>query len=686
MTALSRTVAVSLLLLGTGCTEDSYVIGALCTAVDTCPGSGGTGTAGSGANAGATAMAGSSGSGGSGGLPAIEGFALDLTGSGPERLPQQLLGVDPTHFLVASDATPTSWVARVGTSFDVIAPTALEIGQPAPFADPGSVLHHAGTTTFSAESTWADTSTGALALEAVFRGEPGAVLLAQRDANSGLELFLDASGSLNLLLDSGASEIVVSSRPLVPDAWHHCLALFDVDQASAQIFCNGHAGDAASVPAAFVVSPGAAAATLGSDTAPRLHWAELARWQAASWGPRGAWTDLARERFVRLVGTYAESATEPLPFAEVRDSGAYLDMSPSDAPELRRLHPVGEDWPRIVCRPTSDSPRTCGLLVENSASQFEAPEAFTLDTWDALELTAAPASAAGPTGDDTLFALTPSAHAAEPALERDAAFGTGPAVLSLFARAAGARLLQAEVIGVASATFDLVDLTVVESTGTLFTSVESWGDGLVRLSYSFGVTGGAGRVRLAILADDGALVFAGDGSVAAQLGDVELRFRSYAAPLPAFGAIQQADHLVYPAGNGNLPAGPWFSFSAEIWLPPTPLVADGAVFNANFATNYDQQINLFVDPDGALQFWGLQGDATHWQFSTSETVNDGSVHQIVARVDQNEATLSIDGQSTSEPAGQYDLSALDRVEVGTSTSSSGPLTGIIRRISITQPD
>jgi len=206
----------------------------------------------------------------------------------------------------------------------------------------------------------------------------------------------------------------------------------------------------------------------------------------------------------------------------------------------------------------------------------------------------------------------------------------------------------------------------------------------VRLSYSFEVEAGPGSVKLSILADDGAAVFAGSGNVAAQLGDVEVRFRSFSTPLPVFGAIQQADHLVYPARNGNLPAGSWFGFSAEIWLPAAPLVADAAIFNANFSTHADQQINLFVTPqDGTLLFWGLQGDATHWNFSNPRSVTDGNLHQIVASVGPGGAELGVDGETSSEPAGEYDLATLDRVEIGASAGSSGPLTGIIRRIRIT---
>jgi hypothetical protein len=616
------------------------------------------------------------------------GLHLDLMGSGVERLPQSLFEQQPVHFLIANDATQTAWDARVGVGFDVVATAALQIAEPGPFADAGRVLSHSGAVTFSADDdTWANTSAGALALEVVFRGEPGATLLSQRDANAGLLLSLDAQGGLHLELDAGAQQITVSSQPLVSDAWHHCLALFDASQSAAQMICNGQAAAVVNVPSGFAVGPIAAATELGSTGAARVHWAQLASWQAAAWGPRGAWTDLARERFARLVGTYAAGSFEPLPFAEVRASGAYIDMTPSDAPELRRLHPVGEHWPRVVCRPTNDTARSCGLLVEVSSSRLVPEQDFTLDNWNASELTLTAASAVGPTDANTLFALTPSATAVEHSIELNTPVGDGPAVLSFFARAGSARLIRAEVGAAAGATFDLATLTVSDDQGALVSGAESWGDDLVRASFSFDVNPGQEVLHLAILDDNGAAAFAGDGSIAAYVGNVELRFRSYSTPLPTFGTIQQADHLVYPAGNGNLPPGSAFEVSAEIWLPDTPLVADAAIFNANFAARYDQQINLFIPPqDATPQFWGLQGTTTHWNFSSPVAVNDGVLHRITASVGATGATLGVDDQiSNAAMATPYDLSGLDRVEIGTSANSSGPLTGLIRNLHISPP-
>ncbi len=664
---VKRYAAIAALLIS-GCSQDAYVIGALCPAAGACPSDGGT--------------AGAAG----GGAQPLGSFELDLTGSGPERLPEQLLRAEASQFFVASDATPDAWPARRGDAWQIAEPTALELAQPAPFADPGSALRCSGQAAFTVNSDWSSTSAGAFALEAVFRGEPGAVLLSQRDGDSGLELSLDALGRLNLRLGSEDSQVVASSGDLVADAWHHCLALVDTIEGEAQLICNAHAGDAALLPAGFRVAALSAPAMLGSSKPARVTWAQLARFESSGWGPRGAWLDQARERFARLVGTYANGAREPLPFAEVRDSGAYLDMSPSDAPKQRRLHPVGAHWPRIVCRPTASAVRTCGLLVEAASSQPIAAGAFSLDQWQPSALTLASERAPGPTGSPSLFGLAPTSSEEPHALELEVPFGEGPAVLSFFARSGSRRLVRAEVVGVASATFDLEAMSVVEETGTLVSAVEDWGDGLRRLSYSFDVTAGPGRLRLALLANDGADTFAGDGAIAAHLGDAELRFRSYSTQLPTFGAIQRADQLIYPAGNGNLAGGPYFDFSAEIWLPDAPLLADAAIVNASFADRFDQQINLFVSPaQGAIQFWGLQGGVAAWQFSSARGVNDGRVHQVVATVDKDGASLSVDGERTTSPAASYDTSALDRVQIGASVNSSGPLTGIVRRVLIATP-
>jgi hypothetical protein len=669
-------------LASVACTDDTYVIGAVCNALATCPsaGAGGSGHAGAGgAAAGAAGLAGTAGT-------SLGGFALDLTGSGPERLPQQLFGEDALHLLIATDATASSWPARVGDGFDVAAGALPQIAEPWPFADRGSALSHAGLAAYSANSDWASAVDGAWALEAVFRAEPGALLLAQLDGKAdGMRLAVSGSGQLSLQVTSSNGGITVTSQPLVPDAWHHCLALVDRSQ-GAQIICNGQAGDVVDVPSGLSMASVAATATLGDAAPARVHWAELASWQASSWGARGAWPDTARERFARLVGTYADGAKAPLPLSEVRPSGAYIDMSPVDAPEQRRLHPVGQHWPRIVCRPTSDSPRFCGLLLESSSSLQVAPASFTLDHWDAAELGVAAGTTGGSLGTAGLFALAPTTAQGAHTLSFEVTFADGPAVLSFFARALGKKLLRVDVPGIASAAFDLAASTVVESSGTRVVSAEPWGDGLVRVSYSFDVGPGPGSLQLSILDDDGASAFAGSGDVAAEVGEGELRFRSFSTPLPTFGSIQAEDSLVFPAGNGNFPSGGAFEIDAEFWLPAAPLLADAAILNANFAMQYEQQINLFVTAQqSVVRFQSLLGKTAPWTVTGAATVTDGNVHHLAASVAAGEASLSVDGATLKAPAEAYDTSKLDRIEVGASKTSSGALTGMVRRLSISEP-
>lgn len=686
MVSAPRWAVVLLALQAAACTEDQYVIGAVCSALGSCPpdGGGSAGTSGSGGS-----NAGSGGSGGvaagasGGGSTEVGPLQVELLGSGVDRLPEQLFGVEPTHWLVADDASADVWQARVGEDFEVLAPNALRLGELSPFADPGSVLSHAGAVTFSAQSNWAETGAGAIALEAVFRGEQGATLLAQRTGATGLELVLDAEGRLTLQLAAEGATLSVSSQALVKDAWHHCLALFDSAQAAAQIFCNGQAGAAVTVPDGFAIAELTGAVVLGSADMARVHWAELGRWQAATWGPRGAWGDQASARFARLVGTFAEGSSAPLPLAEVRASGAYVDMSPSDRPELRRLHPVGEHWPRVVCRPTAESARECGLLVEPDSSRSVSAEDFRLDHWTATEVTTTLGSSAGPLGAETLLGLQPSPLDTEHTLVRLGPVGDGPAVFSLFARAGSRKRVTLEVVGGASATFDVAGSLVLATSDALASGAEAWGDGLVRLSLAYDSAGGPQMLRISLLDDDSSPTFAGDGSVALDLGDAELRFGSVSTLLPTFGDIQRADHLVYQAGNGNFPPGPWFELGAEVWLPQAPLAADAAVLNVNFANRYDQQINLFVNAIGSsAQFGGLQGDAAPWTVASDVALADGTWHRLGAGVGPNGATLRVDDETTRGAAGAFDVGVLDRIDIGKTTSSSGALTGLVRRVAI----
>jgi hypothetical protein len=69
--------------------------------------------------------------------------------------------------------------------------------------------------------------------------------------------------------------------------------------------------------------------------------------------------------------------------------------------------------------------------------------------------------------------------------------------------------------------------------------------------------------------------------------------------------------------------------------------------------------------------------------SSPTVVTDGELHELSVSLGPEGATLTVDGQSTTDPADGYGLSELDRVEIGGSTMSSGPLTGIVRRVRIT---
>lgn len=665
------------------CTEDAYVIGAVCPALPSCGGSSAGGAV-SGSSAGGSAGAGGSGAtgGAAGGAP-TPGLVLDFTGSGVERLPQQLLGVDASNLLIGTDATASAWPARIGGDFRALAGASLVPGEPWPFADAGSALEHDSAEALASSEAWSGATDGALAIEAVFRAQPSAVLLSQVDASNGLELSIDATGRLSLRLLSAGQELRVSSTDLVPDAWHHCLAFIDTSQATAQLVCNGQPGDPVSIPNGFAITAAQGDAKLGGATAARTHWAELGRFQGSSFGPSGAWADAARERFARMVGTYATGAGAPLPYSEVRKNGAYIDMSPSDDPALRRLHPVGQDWPRIVCRPTSAEARLCGLLVEASSSRPLAASASQLDSWTASEAAVTVGSSVGPTGDDTLAAIAPSLTSQPHTLDLDVNVGNGPAVVSLYGRAAAHHLLRVEVVGVAAAVFDLAAPSVVDPGTSIVASAEPWGNGLTRVSYSFDIAQGQHDIRITLLDDSGADTFAGDGQAALDLGNFELRFRSYSTPLPLLGGIQSADRLVYPAGNGNLPMTPRVRLSTHVWLPGAKLLADSAIINVNFATHYDQQMNLFVaSQDGTVRFWGIQGQATIWQNRYAVPVTDGLVHTIKAEMGAGTASLDVDGTNQIRAAASFDTSTLDRIELGASVSASGPLTGILRNVRI----
>ena len=155
-------------------------------------------------------------------------------------------------------------------------------------------------------------------------------------------------------------------------------------------------------------------------------------------------------------------------------------------------------------------------------------------------------------------------------------------------------------------------------------------------------------------------------------------------------AEQDEDRISYPGGV-NLPAGDAGRVEATFFAPWLPGPGQSTVVNLSRGGRFEDQINVFVAGEGRMLFWGIRDDASRWGFglpaAAAPRVDDGRVHRVEASWGPSGATLDIDGvterQGDATAAGTH--LGLDRIDLGNSLASSGPLFGAISVLRVGEP-
>lgn len=504
---------------------------------------------------------------------------------------------------------------------------------------------------------------GAFGATGRLEGPPGAHTfeIVFRAAADGPLVESTAWGDLTLRADQlvwrrGGAEL--QSAPLAPDAWAHCGAAWAAGQA--WIVCNGVAGIPGELP-----SP--AAAGLAELTVAHGEERQLA-WLA------GHGTDLdpeaLRSRFLGLTGLGPTVGDGRVRFP-IRATAAALTTFEDGT---RWLHRVGLDWPRVGCW---DADR-CGLWSESGRS----PVPF--DAWSAegLELLAEQRWR----GSDVVTVAWSASGPGPHVLRRSVSTEATRRVLSFFVSAAdpievagtmGALQARFRVGGSAPAPLQL------PSSGE--GRVEVWDPAasdrapLHRVVWSQPVP--AGELELSIELSPSA----GGALAPGRIGAPQLD-RGHAG-LPVI-ADQSEDHVSYPGGV-NLPDGDAGRIEAVFFAPWLPGPGQSTVVNLSRQGRFGDQINVFIADEGQMLYWGLRDDDSRWGFGLTGAarVDDGRTHRVEARWGPSGATLDVDG--ATEGLGDADAAGthigFDRIDLGNSLESSGPLFGGISVLRIGTP-
>jgi hypothetical protein len=369
----------------------------------------------------------------------------------------------------------------------------------------------------------------------------------------------------------------------------------------------------------------------------------------------------------------------------LRDSPAYLDLQRASG-AARQLFIVGQDWPRIACRSDQNGSHDCGYLSEAQRTRWLEPKAAA---WTASELSISADNADFADGMQRMEGLVPSTANAEHALTWTGMYGGARQALSFFARAETGQLVSASVSGLSSAIFDLSAGTVISAPSVGNATIEDWGGGLFRCAYVFAPSAVATTYTVEPLADARAQPFAGDGKGAwLDIAELQLDVGQAYAGSPLAAASEAADALTFLADDGNLPSTGTVSQRVRVLLPAGPRLTDQAVLNLNRDGEFDNQVELYiVGETNQLKFWGLEGGDAHWAFTHPVSLVDGMRHAIEADWGSDFASLSVDGVLLRQDALLVNAPpfALDRIDLGFSSNSSGSLQGLLAGLEIGVP-
>lgn len=310
---------------------------------------------------------------------------------------------------------------------------------------------------------------------------------------------------------------------------------------------------------------------------------------------------IAAERFARLSGTYASTATAPVPTTFARNGPAYVDID-RDGDGTRRLFKVGPKWMRVARRKeTTGGEYLTGYLSEPQSTNLMLQSQTLQTTWTAAGVAVGTDAAVAPDGTTTADALigdNGSDHYIRQTVTTTAASHT----LSFFAKAATGVGNKAVAVYDEIGTYGACwNLSTGAQIGTSFQAgpvpvarSESYGNGWYRFSMTWTATAVGTPFRI-YSGDDtttctaSAQQYVGDNVTAdVYVWGVQLEAQNYAMsyiPTTTTSVLRPGDDLQYHASN--VPSAPRTMDS--VFMSPDHDTLSGEIMCAvgSGGTNYE---------------------------------------------------------------------------------------------------
>lgn len=484
----------------------------------------------------------------------------------------------PTYRYEGKNASASGWTATVGTDLVLASsgtdPTYQEL-TPLTGSTDKAVKFAAGKTFQAASTSTYDLSadtTSDLIWEAVFQVpfDFSQVVIYGKYTGADLGPLLLVEATTGLLKHYGT--VVMTMGSLTAGAWYHVLVMTDRNS-NTRCYLNGSLSGtptASSVAEMSNTMPFEIGGYANATNKGNGRIALVQHWRAAAGtiNTTAEQDSIAKERFARLIGMYAQRASgTATPSTLTRTTSAYLDRVIDESTGERRLFLAGSNWLRLGKRKeVSGGEYLTGVLSEPLAVNMCLQSEDFSTTWTGLNIASISTNAiAAPNGEtraDGLVAdATNGAHYVTQSITLTAISYT----FSVWAKKGNQNYVGLYVDGLNGVMFDLVNGTVgnrFAAVANITGAIEDWGNGWYRCLVTY--TGTAAGYLHRIYASDqdwaangsNTESFAGDDvTVNAYLWGAQVQnaqqTKSY-IPTTTASAQRNADNLQYNA-VGNVP-------------------------------------------------------------------------------------------------------------------------------------
>lgn len=547
---------------------------------------------------------------------------------------------------------------------------------------------------FEGSASDGDITTEDFVIEMVFRTTDVALgttdeLLSKTlsDTNGGWAVKQATNDKLVIVVDDGTTTSALNNNALDKNTWYHLMLFFD-RSGFLGIYLNGVADGAISISGSSGSATSASKLTLGAQPGgaqpSNTAIAYCAMWKKDSWLDTHAQAGIAKERFSRLSGLYANKAKgTAVQNQNTRATTAYLDKEESG---VRKLYQVSSSWIRIVRRPDSNNECIEGALIENAATNtmFQSEDMST--TWakalagDTIDSNSVEAPNQLTTADGIIANASDTQHG----FTQSATVTASTWTYSVFAKKGDKDWLYLanDTVAGATAYFNI-------STGALGTAgagvtesfIESWGNGWYRCGFSFTGTVASHDFQLYSANADTDNDFSGDGATTnTYFWGVQLENNGYMSsyiPTTTSTVTRNKDELAYKGDDGNLANTGVGAVSLKGLMPNYDSTA-GFLFTLSDGGSSLDRIYLQNTTGDALFTQVLSSGGDTGSVSGSSDLSTGVITRVRVTWKTDSHKLFVNGtEEGTEDTGVDPPNDIDQIEIGMAQNNISQLDGII---------